>query len=245
MKAKSSKRTRARKSPPLTNEAIQTLNEKSGTLFKGNGERSIDSRRATRQLSKVDPTLGNLIKRVGSFELKPQTMHDPFGALAEAIIYQQITGRAAATIHARVVALFDSEVETLAPEQILSATEEQLRSAGLSRGKTLALKDLATKTLEGIVPTLDELETMDNEAIIERLIPIRGIGRWTAEMLLIFRLGRPDVLPVGDYAIRKAFGLHFREGEFPTPREVTEHGERWRPFRTVASWYLWRSLSLK
>ncbi|MBA2341516.1 MAG: DNA-3-methyladenine glycosylase 2 family protein [Pyrinomonadaceae bacterium] len=172
-------------------------------------------------------------------------MHDPFGALAEAIIYQQITGRAAATIHARVVALFDSEVETLAPEQILSATEEQLRSAGLSRGKTLALKDLATKTLEGIVPTLDELETMDNEAIIERLIPIRGIGRWTAEMLLIFRLGRPDVLPVGDYAIRKAFGLHFREGEFPTPREVTEHGERWRPFRTVASWYLWRSLSLK
>ncbi|MEJ7577853.1 MAG: DNA-3-methyladenine glycosylase [Pyrinomonadaceae bacterium] len=242
-KEKSSKRVAASRRP-LTNEAIQVLNAKSGTLFKGNGERFIDSRKAIRQLSKVDSTLGSLIKRVGVFDLKSQTMHTPFGALAEAIIYQQITGRAAAAIHARVVQLFHSQVETLAPEHILGATEEQLRGAGLSRGKTLALKDLAAKTLEGVVPTLEAMETMDDEAIIARLLPVRGVGRWTAEMLLIFRLGRPDVLPVGDYAIRKAFGLHFREGAFPTPREVTEYGECWRPYRTVASWYLWRSLSL-
>ncbi len=169
-------------------------------------------------------------------------MHTPFGALADAIIYQQITGRAAAAIHARVVQLFHSQVETLAPEHILGATEEQLRGAGLSRGKTLALKDLAAKTLEGVVPTLEAMETMDDEAIIARLLPVRGVGRWTAEMLLIFRLGRPDVLPVGDYAIRKAFGLHFREGAFPTPPDVTDYGEHWRPLRTPARWDLWPSL---
>ena len=133
-------------------------------------------------------------------------------------------------------------VRGAAAARALSAlADDDLRGAGLSRSKLLALRDLAAKTIDGHVPTLAKARRMDDEAIIEHLTAIRGIGRWTAQMLLIFRLGRPDVLPVGDYGIRKGFAIAFRKRELPLPAAVEKRGERWRPFRTVASWYLWRA----
>ena len=131
------------------------------------------------------------------------------------------------------------------PQNILEATDEALRSAGLSRNKAEALRDLAAKTLDGTVPTLARLKRMSDEEIIEHLTAVRGIGRWTAEMLLMFRLGRPDVLPVGDYGVRKGFSLVYQPDEMPTPKQLADYGERWRPYRTVASWYMWRAVELR
>lgn len=167
-------------------------------------------------------------------------MHNPFESLARNIIYQQLHGNAAAAIHQRVRDLFGKRTR-LTPREILNAPEELLRGAGLSRAKTAAIKDLAAKTLDGTVPTLARLSRMADEEIIERLTTVRGIGRWTVEMLLIFRLGRPDVLPVGDFAVRKGFMHVYGLQEQPKPGELLLHGERWRPFRSVASWYLWRA----
>jgi 3-methyladenine DNA glycosylase/8-oxoguanine DNA glycosylase len=126
------------------------------------------------------------------------------------------------------------------PDDVLGSTDEKLRGAGLSRAKVLAIKDLSAKANDGVVPGLAELERLGDAAIVERLTEIRGIGQWTVEMMLIFRLGRPDVLPASDYGVRKGFARAFRKKELPTPREILARGERWRPFRTVASWYLWR-----
>src|SRR5208282_332206 len=126
------------------------------------------------------------------------------------------------------------------PEQVLAASEDELRGAGLSRSKLLSLRDLAGKTVSGEIPTLAEIRHMEDEAIVERLTSVRGIGRWTAEMLLIFRLGRPDVLPADDYGIRKGFAVAFDRSEMPSPKELAAYGARWKPYRTVASWYLWR-----
>jgi DNA-3-methyladenine glycosylase II len=197
-----------------------------------------DPQEAVQHLSSVDPTLGRLMQRVGPFSMQLRRMHNPFEALSRNIIFQQLHGNAAEAIHGRVIALFGKK--RLHPQDILEAPEERLRSAGLSRAKLVALKDLAAKTLDGTVPTLARLRRMDDEEIIERLTEVRGIGRWTVEMLLIFRLGRPDVLPVGDYAVRKGFSLVYGEKELPKPRELFHYGERWRPFRSVASWYMWR-----
>jgi DNA-3-methyladenine glycosylase II len=169
-------------------------------------------------------------------------LSNPFEALARNIIYQQLHGKAAAAIHLRVLALFGKK--RLAPQDILQASEESLLGAGLSRAKLAALKDLAAKTLDGTVPTLARLRRMPDEEIIERLTQVRGIGRWTVEMLLIFRLGRPDVLPVGDFAVRKGFSLVYGIKELPKPKELIQYGERWRPFRSVASWYMWRATEL-
>jgi len=202
-----------------------------------------DSDEAVRKLVQSDERLARLIEQVGPFRLRLRTIHNPFNALARAIIYQQLNGTAAEAIHGRVVSSLRSG-RVLAPQDVLDATEETLRGAGLSRAKAAALKDLAAKTVDGVVPTLRQLRRMDDEEIIGRLSGIRGIGRWTVEMLLIFRLGRPDVLPVGDYAIRKGFALTYETGELPSPKELTQYAERWRPYRTVASWYLWRALDL-
>lgn len=201
-----------------------------------------DPDEAIQYLTSVDSTLGRLIKRVGPFSLPIRRMHNPFEALARNIIFQQLHGNAAAAIHQRVVALFGKK--KLSPQDILDASEERLRSAGLSGAKLIALKDLAAKTLDGTVPTLARLRRMDDEEIIEHLIQVRGIGRWTVEMLLIFRLGRPDVWPVGDYAVRKGFSLIYGSDEMPKPKELIQYGERWRPFRSVVSWYLWRANEL-
>ncbi|HKP12174.1 MAG TPA: DNA-3-methyladenine glycosylase [Blastocatellia bacterium] len=203
---------------------------------------AFDPQLAIAHLSQADATLARLIEVAGPFRMEIRTMHSPFEALARNIVYQQLNGTAAAAIHARVLALAGRS--RLRPRDILDATDEALRGAGLSRNKLEALRDLAAKTLDGTVPTLARLKRMSDEEIIERLTQVRGIGRWTVEMLLMFRLGRPDVLPVGDFAVRKGFSLVYRAGAMPTPKELTAYAERWRPYRTVASWYMWRAVAL-
>jgi 3-methyladenine DNA glycosylase/8-oxoguanine DNA glycosylase len=187
-----------------------------------------------------DPDLARLIKRCGPFELQPMACPSPFQALAESIVHQQLNGRAAASIFARFEALFPCPMK---PAHILAASEEALRGAGLSRAKAVAIRDLAEKTEGGLVPTWTQLRKLEDEAIIERLIQVRGVGRWTVEMLLIFRLGRPDVWPVDDFAVKKAYGLLLGE-QAPKAREMAQRAEAWRPYRSVVAWYLWRSLAL-
>ena len=202
-----------------------------------------DPQEAIEHLASVDPTLAQLIERVGSFNMPLRRMHNPFEALARNIIFQQLHGNAATAIHGRVLALFGKQ--RLDPQDILDASEAELRGAGLSGAKLVALKDLAAKTLDGTVPSLARLKRMSDAEIIERLTEVRGIGRWTVEMLLIFRLGRADVLPVGDYAVRKGYALAYRLAESPKPKALEAYGERWRPYRSVASWYLWRASELQ
>ena len=179
-----------------------------------------------------------------------------FEAMLESIIYQQLNGAVAATITGRVKALFPEnshQVRTRrgmvaafpTPEQVLAATPELLRSAGLSQAKMLAIRDLAAKTLEGTVPSAREAHRMSDDELVERLVQVRGIGRWTVEMLLIFRLGRPDVLAVDDYGIRKGFAKMHRMADLPKPKELLAYCERWRPHRSVASWYMWRAAEMK
>ncbi|HVW29298.1 MAG TPA: methylated-DNA--[protein]-cysteine S-methyltransferase [Polyangiaceae bacterium] len=210
--------------------------------FEGDGAFGFDVDVALAHLRDADPKLAKLIEKVGPFRMRLKQTPSLFGALVEAIVYQQLTGKAAATIHSRLCALFPRAHLGPSAEQILRATEEQLRGAGLSRAKTASLKDLATKAKAHVVPTLREAHSTSDEELIGRLTEVRGIGRWTVEMLLMFRLGRPDVLPVDDYGIRKGFGVAFGYGdELPTKQDVTKRGERWKPYRTVASWYLWRA----
>jgi 3-methyladenine DNA glycosylase/8-oxoguanine DNA glycosylase len=197
---------------------------------------------ATAHLSRTDARLAHLIEAAGPFRMEIRTMHSPFEALARNIVYQQLNGTAAAAIHARVLALAGRN--RLRPEDVLGAPDDALRGAGLSRNKLDALRDLAAKTLDGTVPSLARLKRMSDEEIIERLTRVRGIGRWTVEMLLMSRLGRPDVLPVGDFGVRKGFSILYRTEALPTPKELTAYAERWRPYRTVASWYLWRAVEL-
>jgi DNA-3-methyladenine glycosylase II len=181
------------------------------------------------------------MKRVGPFRMQLKPHPSPFLALSESIIYQQLHGKAAAAIFARVNALV-GQGRRFTPQALLDVPEEAMRGAGLSANKLLALQDLARKTLEGEVPTLARARRMSDEALIEHLTHVRGIGQWTVEMFLIFRLGRPDVLPVDDFGVRKGFMLMQGLDAMPRPRELLEYGERWRPWRTVATWYLWRSL---
>jgi DNA-3-methyladenine glycosylase II len=202
---------------------------------------SFDPARALRHLRRADPELATLMKSVGAFALEVNAAHDTFSALAEAIIYQQLSPKAAATIYGRFCALF-GEPSVPSPEVALALTEEELRAPGLSRAKALAIKDLAARTLAGEVPTVDEAHSLDEEELISKLSAVRGIGRWTAEMFLMFRLGRPDVLPLGDYGLRRGFGVAFGLGRVATTAEVDHRGQRWRPYRSVASWYLWRAV---
>jgi methylated-DNA-[protein]-cysteine S-methyltransferase len=199
-----------------------------------------DPTEAVRHLRAGDPALARVIDAVGPLGLRRKPTGTLFGALAEAIVYQQLTGKAAATIFARLRALFDAR-EAPTPEQILRASDERLRGAGLSRGKLLALRDLARKVADEELPPLAALAGMDDEAIVECLTSVRGIGRWTVEMLLIFRLGRPDVLPLDDLGIRKGFAATLGKGALPTAQALEARGARWRPYRSVASWYLWRA----
>ena len=218
--------------------------ERRSSLFRAGETPLLDARRARRALVAADAELAALMKRVGPFRLRTNELHSPMMALAEAIIYQQLTGKAAATIHGRVHAL-GARGRFPSAEELCALSVARLRKAGLSRAKTAALKDLAKKTLDGTVPTLARLRRMPDQQIIERLTSIRGIGQWTVEMLLIFRLGRPDILPATDYGVRKGFARAFGNGgPLPTPKQVAERGERWRPYRTMASWYLWRALEL-
>lgn len=197
---------------------------------------------AVTHLRRADVHLAAAIDTAGPFVLKPQPLQSPFEALLRSIVYQQLSGKAAATIYSRVEELLPKRRPATWPQVILDLDEATLRAAGLSRNKTAAAKDLAAKTLDGTVPTLRKLRTMSDEEIIERLVSVRGIGVWTVQMLLIFRLGRPDVLPLADLGVRKGFQRVYGLETLPTPAELTERGEVWRPFRSVASWYLWRVL---
>ncbi len=217
------------------------------TLAPGRGGKrrkglACDLDEAHAHLRKIDPKLAAVIDRAVPPALRLDATESTFQALAQSIVYQQLSGKAAATIFGRLRDLFPRR--KLTPEGLRDATDEALRSAGLSRGKTLALRDLAARTLAGTVPEIDRLRTMSDEAIVDRLVEVRGIGRWTVQMLLIFRLGRPDVLPIDDYGVRAGFQKAYGKRKMPTPRELAAHGERWRPFRTIAAWYMWRALEL-
>jgi len=194
---------------------------------------------AVEHLRASDAILASVIDTVGPFRMQLQKAESIFGALAEAIVYQQLTGKVAATIFGRLCALFADAQKGPTAEGILGGSDEELRGVGLSRSKLLSLRDLARRAAAGELPTLREARRMADEAIIERLTQVRGIGRWTAEMLLIFHLGRPDVLPIDDYGVRKGFAIAY-DRELPSPKELTAYGARWTPYRTVASWYLWR-----
>ena len=192
-------------------------------------------------LAATDPRMAQLIARSLRYSVKPERLIRPFDALAESIAYQQLSGKAAATIWKRVRALYPRR-KYLDPKQILETPDEMLRAAGLSRSKVAAVKDLAAKTIDGTVPSARRLARMSDEEIIARLITVRGIGRWTVEMLLLFDLGRPDVWPVDDYGVRKGFAKTFGKRKLPKPKQLMKLGEKWRPHRSVAAWYLWRAL---
>jgi methylated-DNA-[protein]-cysteine S-methyltransferase len=211
----------------------------------GDGVFGFDPAAALRHLRRSDAELGRVVDAVGPFRMELKRTPSLFAALAEAIVYQQLSGRAAATIHARVCALFPRPHEGPTPEKILRVSDARLRAAGLSRAKLLSLRDLARKARAGEVPSLAEAREMDDEEIVARLTQVRGVGRWTVEMLLMFRLGRADVLPADDYGIRKGFALAFRRRSLPSRAELEERGALWKPYRTVASWYLWRVLERK
>lgn len=185
-----------------------------------------------------------LIARSVRYNIKPTRSIRPFEALAESIVYQQLSGKAAATIWSRVRRLYPSR-RRLDPAAVLATADAKLRAAGLSASKTRALKDLATKTLDGTVPSSRTLAKMSDEEIITRLTTVRGIGAWTAQMLLLFDLGRPDVWPHTDYGVRKGFAKTFGRRKLPTPKQLFQLGEKWRPYRSVAAWYFWRALDQK
>jgi DNA-3-methyladenine glycosylase II len=220
-----------------------------------------DSALACRELAAADPKLGRLIQRAGPFTMRLSSTQSPFEALVESIIYQQLHGKAAATIHRRMLESFHDlcgigqNGTPLHPsaQHLLDCPNEQLRAAGLSHNKALALRDLAAKTLDGTVPTLAQIRRMPNQAIIDHLTQVRGIGQWTVEMLLIFRLGRPDVFPVTDYGVRKGFALTFGKlkpadkvtpADLPKPDIMHRRAKRWGAWQSVASWYLWRACDL-
>jgi methylated-DNA-[protein]-cysteine S-methyltransferase len=206
-------------------------------LFDSNAALGFDPDLAVQHLRASDSVLARVVDEVGPFRMRLRPAPSVFAALAESIVYQQLNGKAAAAIFARMCALFPRGRPTAG--RLLRTSEERLRGAGLSGSKLLSLRDLAQKAEDGTIPTLGEIQNMSDETIIARLSEVRGIGRWTAEMLLMFRLGRPDVLPVDDYGVRKGFAIAY-DREQPSPKELGAYGARWQPYRTVASWYLWR-----
>lgn len=205
---------------------------------------NLDHHEALEHLMAADAKLALLIDKVGECRFEVRSNLSIYESLLRSIMYQQLAGTAAAAILRRLQALFHDGDRYPTPEQILEASEEILRSAGLSRNKMLAVKDLAQKTVEGLVPTRREARKLSDGELIERLTAIRGIGVWTVEMLLIFGLGRLDVLPVTDYGVRKGFQRTFKTRELPTAKQLLRRGEKWRPYRSIASWYLWRAAEM-
>ena len=198
---------------------------------------------AHQHIAATDPRIAALIARSLRYNIKPAPLIRPFDALAESIAYQQLSGKAAATIFGRVRALYPRR-KYLDPKKILATPNESFRAAGLSRSKIAAVKNLAAKTIDGTVPSARAIARMSDEEIILRLTEVRGIGRWTVEMLLLFDLGRPDVWPVDDYGVRKGFAKIFGRRKLPTPKQLMKLGEKWRPYRSVAAWYFWRALDV-
>lgn len=198
--------------------------------------------KAVAHLKAADPKLAAIIDTVGPFRMELKHSRSLFGALAEAIVYQQLSNKAAATIYGRVEALYPDAPDGFTPRHILKTPDDALRGCGLSRAKVLAVQDLARRVEDGELPTLDVAQDIPDAELVERLVKVRGIGRWSAEMFLMFRLGRPDVLPLDDYSLRKSYAKAFRKRVLPSEKELEKAGRKWRPYRTVASWYLWRVL---
>jgi DNA-3-methyladenine glycosylase II len=198
---------------------------------------------ALRFLRRADPVMAQLIRRAGPCPLKPERGVGAYEALVEAVAHQQLTGKAARTILGRFYALYGAD---RCPDaaRLAETPDDALRGCGFSRAKAAALKDIAAKALDGTIPPRRALARMKNEAIIERLVEARGVGRWTVEMFLMFTLGRPDVLPVDDYGIRLGYKIAYGKRRLPKPKQLAKLGERWAPYRTTASWYLWRAVDL-
>jgi DNA-3-methyladenine glycosylase II len=201
---------------------------------------TFDLAEALRHLCDRDECLKKLIAELAAFQIDLEDGQSPYEVLMEAIAYQSISGKAAATIFGRIKALGENG-HPPTPEKMLKIPSSKLRKAGLSGAKALAMKDLAKKTIEGIVPTHDEALKLSDEELVQRLVSVRGIGAWTVEMFLIFRLGRPDVLPIHDLGVKKGWSVAYGKRDMPKPQELLKFGERWRPYRTVASWYMWRA----
>ena len=199
-----------------------------------------DLRLAMDTLAVKDPPLAPLIRETREFRVERGDTESPYEVLVEAITHQSISGKAAATIFGRVKAL-GSNGSIPTPQEMLKLRKPALRKAGLSGAKILAMKDLAQKTIDGVVPTLEEAHKLSDEELVKRLVSVRGVGVWTVEMFLIFRLGRPDVLPIHDLGVRKGWAITYGKRHMPKPKELLKFGERWRPYRTVASWYMWRA----
>jgi DNA-3-methyladenine glycosylase II len=199
-----------------------------------------DLAEATQYLAERDERLKRLIEETTPFQLKVEAPQSPYETLVEAITHQSISGKAAATIFARVKAL-SSNGGIPTPQEMLKLRKPALRKAGLSGAKILAMKDLSQKTIDGIVPTLEQAQKLSDEELVKRLVSVRGIGAWTVEMFLIFRLGRPDVLPIHDLGVKKGWSITYGKKHMPKPKELLAFGERWRPYRTIASWYMWRA----
>ena len=197
-----------------------------------------DLSRATRALKRFDSELGAWIGAVGACRLELRPTVEPLPTLVRTIVYQQLSGKAARTIHERMLAALAGPLDA---ERLRATPKRRLRAAGLSRAKAMALHDLAAKVLDGTVPDAPGLAALDDEAVIERLCEVRGIGRWSAEMFLMFSLGRPDVMSLGDLGLRKGFRRVFGMSRLPAARTFERRAERWRPWRTVACWYLWRA----
>jgi 3-methyladenine DNA glycosylase/8-oxoguanine DNA glycosylase len=195
---------------------------------------------ATAHLAERDECLKRLIAETVPFQMDQDPLQSPYEALLESIAYQSISGKAAATIYGRIKAL-SATGRAPTPQEMLKLRKPALRKAGLSGAKVLAMKDLAQRTLDGVVPTLEQAEKLSDEELVERLVSVRGIGAWTVEMFLIFRLGRPDVLPIHDLGVKKGWSVAYGKKHMPKPKELLAFGERWRPYRTVASWYMWRA----
>lgn len=195
-----------------------------------------------RRLAKVDPILANVIRAAGKFTHTTSAQHPPFHSLARAIAHQQLNGTAAESIFGRFVGLYPDTL--LEANLVLQTPDDKLRAVGLSYAKIASIKDLATKTLEGVVPPHEILHALSDDEIVERITQVRGIGRWTVEMMLMSRLGRPDVLPIDDFGVRNGFRLAYGLRGMPTTRALAEFGMRWAPYRSVAAWYLWRAVDL-
>ncbi|HEV2215071.1 MAG TPA: DNA-3-methyladenine glycosylase 2 family protein [Terracidiphilus sp.] len=214
------------------------------------GKLPFDATEAVAHLKANDAKLAALMECAGPFALRLDASPSPFESLLESILYQQLHGKAAATIHRRVREYFGGDPT---PGALLETPDEPLRAAGVSGNKIKAMRDLAAKTLDGTVPTHAAIRRMSDAEIVKRLTAVRGIGTWTVEMLLIFRMGRPDVLPVTDYGVRKGFLLTFQRApksrpieaaDLPAAEMMLRRGKKWTPYRTVASWYLWRACDL-
>jgi DNA-3-methyladenine glycosylase II len=201
----------------------------------------VSHRKALNHLKRVDPVMARLIKAVGPCRFGARTDHTHFYHLARAIVYQQLSTKAASTIHGRFVALFPTNPPH--PRHVAEASDVSLRGAGLSRQKSAYIKDLAGKVHNGQLP-LERIEALGDADVIEALTQVKGIGRWSAQMFLMFRLGRPDVLPELDLGIRKAVQRAYRLRTMPSPKRVLKIGRTWSPYASIASWYLWRSLEL-